>query len=148
MPYWPNMRFWVKSCNFGPFQSLALWGEKVLTFQTWLKKSIITYYGSGWKISTEIIESNQIYLMCELTQNFSFFATFRVSSCKSRIFRPSKLGLKSLSLTSWGQGAKLAWKIPFVGVNMTKCAILALIWSFLAQLESPLGEEKIVSFQT
>ena len=54
---------------FGPSQSLTLGGKKLLTFQTWLKKSVV--------------------------------------------------------LPSRGQGGKLAWKMPFRGVNMAKCAILA-----------------------
>ena len=64
-------------CNFGlkivifdPFQSLTLDGKKFLTFQTWLKKSLVS--------------------------------------------------------PTWGQGAKLAWKMPFRGVKMAKCAILAI----------------------
>ena len=32
----------------------------------------------------------------------------------------------SLVLPSRGQGGKLAWKMPFRGVNMAKCAILAV----------------------
>ena len=61
--------FGLKMVIFDPFKSLPLRGEKILTFQTWLKKSLV--------------------------------------------------------LPSWGQGAKLAWKMPFKGVNMTKCVILA-----------------------
>ena len=38
---WPNLRFWMKYCNIGPFQSLALWEEKVLMPLTWLKKSLL-----------------------------------------------------------------------------------------------------------
>ena len=37
---WPSMRFYLKNCHFGPFQSLSLRREKVLTFQTWLRKSL------------------------------------------------------------------------------------------------------------
>ena len=33
--------FGLKMVIFGPFQSLPLGGEKILTFQTWLKKSLV-----------------------------------------------------------------------------------------------------------
>ena len=62
--------FGLKMVIFGPFQSLPLGGKKILTLQTWLKKSLV--------------------------------------------------------LTSRGQGGKLAWKMPFRGVNMAKCAIFAV----------------------
>ena len=60
----------LKIVIFCPFKSLPLGGEKILTFQTWLKKSLV--------------------------------------------------------MPSWGQGAKLSWKMPFRGVKMAKCAILAV----------------------
>ena len=65
----PNVRFWLKDGNFWPLLESPLGRQKILTFQTWLKKSLV--------------------------------------------------------LPSWGQGAKLARKMPFRGVNMAKCAILA-----------------------
>ena len=61
--------FGLKMIIFDPFQSLTLGGKKILTFQIWLKKSLVS--------------------------------------------------------PTWGQGAKLAWKMPFKGVNMAKCAVLA-----------------------
>ena len=51
--------FGLQMVIFGPFQSLPPGGKKILTFQTWLRKSLV--------------------------------------------------------LPSWGQGAKLAWKMPFKG---------------------------------
>ena len=33
--------FGLKIVIFGPFKSLPLGGEKILTFQTWLKKSLV-----------------------------------------------------------------------------------------------------------
>ena len=68
-PIWQNVRFWHKNGHFDPFQSLTLGGKKILTFQAWLKKSLVS--------------------------------------------------------PTWGQGAKLAWKMPFRVVNIAKCAILA-----------------------
>ena len=62
--------FGLKIVIFCPFKSLPLGGEKILSFQTWLEKSIV--------------------------------------------------------LPSWGQGAKLAWKMPFRGVKMAKYAILTV----------------------
>ena len=62
------MHLWLKSGRFGPFQSLPMRREKILNFQTWLKKSLV------------------------------------------------KL--------SWSQSAKLARKMSFKGIKMTKCAIL------------------------
>ena len=61
--------FGLKIFIFDPFRSLTLEGKKFLTFQTWLKKSLVS--------------------------------------------------------PTWGQGAKLAWKMSFKGVNMAKCAVLA-----------------------
>ena len=66
---------------FGPFQSLPPGGKKILAFQIWLEKSLVS--------------------------------------------------------STWGQGAKLAWKMPFRGVKMAKCAILAIfpILSYIKQLK-------------
>ena len=61
--------FGLKMVIFGPFQSLPPGGKKMMTFQIWPKKSLVT------------------------------------PTC--------------------GQGAKLAWKMPFKGINMAKCEVLA-----------------------
>ena len=37
---WPSMRFYLKNCHFGPFQSLALRRES-FDLQPWLRKSLV-----------------------------------------------------------------------------------------------------------
>ena len=58
-----------------------------------------------------------------LASKWSFLAPSKVSLCEGRKFGPSKPGLKSLVLPSWGQGA-IARKILFRGVRMAKCSSL------------------------
>ena len=44
--------FDLKMVIFGPFQSLPLGGKKILTFQTWLKKSLVLpSRGQGGKLA-------------------------------------------------------------------------------------------------
>ena len=59
-------------------------------------------------------------------------------SLQSLLLRGEKvLTRKSLVLTSWVRGAKLAWQIPFRGAKMLKCMILALKRLFWHLSESP-----------
>ena len=84
--------FGLKIVIFDPFQSLTLEGKKFLTFQTWLKKSLVS--------------------------------------------------------PTWGQGAKLAWKMSFKGLVGQMCNFGLKIVIFGLFQSLPLGEKKILTFQT
>ena len=44
--------FGLKIVIFDPFLTLPLWGKKILTFQTWLKKSLVLpFRGQGGKLA-------------------------------------------------------------------------------------------------
>jgi len=64
--------------------------------------------------------------MCDFGLKIVIFGPFRVSPGREENLTFQIWLKKSLVSPTWGQGAKLAWKMPFRGIKMAKCAILAI----------------------
>ena len=119
--------FGLKIVIFGHFHSLPMWGKKILTFQTWLRKSLVLpSWGHGAEVSWKKYLAVSRLSNVRLWLQYGHFGPFQTLSPRGKKISTFQTWLKkSLVLPSRGQGAKLAWKILFSGVNVVKCAILA-----------------------
>ena len=63
--------------------------------------------------------------MCDFGLKIVIFDPFRTLPLLGKKILTFQTWLKSLVLPSWGQGARLAQKIPFSGVNIVRYVILA-----------------------
>ena len=68
----------TKNGHFGPFQSPPLRGEKILTIEIWLNKSLISLLWPGFKISMKTPSCTadapcQIFALAETIKEFVSF---------------------------------------------------------------------------
>ena len=109
----------------GPFHSLLLQGEKLLNSHTWLRKSrVLPPLGQGAKLARKIPFRGQYCQMCDFGLRIVIFVPFPSLLLWGKKILTFQTWLKK-SLVSPSQDEKLAWKIPFKGVDIVKCVILA-----------------------
>ena len=113
------MRFGLKIVILGPFQSPPARGENLDHQHLAWKVSNIVFFRSGFKISIKnTIQGDQEGQICDLLKNdiFCSFQNLSLWGVKILIF---EIWLNmSLVLSSCGQGAKLAWNMPFRGSKL------------------------------
>ena len=108
---------------FGPFQSLHLQGEKVLTIKILLKKSIVLpSWGQDVKLSWKI-PFRGVNSQCHFDLKLSFWPLSESTPERREKFKLPNLAWQ----VSWGKSVKIAWKIPCRGVKMI-CDFHIMFW--------------------
>ena len=122
-----NVRFLLKNGHFWPLQESPLKGEKILTFQTWLKKSIVfPSWVQGAKLAWKMPFKGWIWPNVWFLFQNDHFRPLSESPLLVEIILTYYIWLKKHPvLSSLSQGARLAWIMPFRVIKMAKYAILA-----------------------